>query len=304
MRPALDWSQLLASKKMAEHTHDKDSSHVLVVHSDDSALRALSSVLEPRGYIVLPARTAADALILAREHQPDAILLDAEVAGPDDYGLCRELRADPGIFDVTPILLTTPDPITRESLRRALRAGAWELLSEPLNAEELLLRLQLYVGGKREVDRLGAAALLDPASGCYNVSGIVRRSQELAALAARQGLSLTCVVFRTATPAPQPAQAADRLASAFHRSGRLSDAIGRTGPAEFTVFAPATDDAGAARLIDRITQAVRRVLQSQEEPERPVAFRSAFSTVPVVPRTAFDPIALMQRARSRLDSGA
>jgi PleD family two-component response regulator len=289
---------------MAENAQGKDSPRVLLIHPDEWSLHAVASVLEGAGYTVMRSSSAPQALAQARAHRPDAILLDAELAGPEEYALCRALRADDAVSDATPIILTSPDPVTRESRRWALRAGAWELLSEPLNADELLLRLQVYVGGKREVDRLGAAALLDPASGCYNVSGIMRRSQELAALAAREGLALTCVVFRTANPIPPADHTADRLATAFHKSGRLSDAIGRTGPAEFTVFAPATDDSGAARLITRITQAVRRVLESQDERAKPLTLRSAFSTVPVVPRTSFDPLALMRRARSTLDAGA
>jgi len=38
----------------------------------------------------------------------------------------------------------------------------------------------------------------------------------------------------------------------------VSDAVGRTGPTEFTVFAPATDETGAEGLVQRISDAVAR----------------------------------------------
>ena len=45
---------------------------------------------------------------------------------------------------------------------------------------------------------------------------------------------------------------------AFKHAGRVSDAVGRTGPTEFTVFAPGTDDTGIEGLVQRISDAVAR----------------------------------------------
>src|SRR5438445_3920799 len=123
--------------------------------------------------------------------------------------------------------------------------------------EELILRLGVYVQGKLEADRLGIEGMVDRASGLYNDTGINRRSAELAAFTARQGLPLACVVFQPDN-GDLSAGAADRLAQALQRAGRISDVVGRTGPVEFAVFAPATDETGAEGLVQRITDAVSR----------------------------------------------
>ncbi|HKB46522.1 MAG TPA: response regulator [Ktedonobacterales bacterium] len=232
---------------------------VLLANSDKWLTESLESVLIQGGYRVIATAKRPQVLELARRHLPDGVLLDMalEQRASDSLALCRALRADPMISRAMPIILTTAGPALRAQQLDALRAGAWELRGDPLDMEELVLRLGVYVQGKLEVDRLGGEGLVDRASGLYNDVGISRRSEEIAALTTRQGLPLACVVFQPDNGA-LTAGAADRLAQAFRRAGRISDAVGRTGPTEFTVFAPATDETGAEGLAQRITDAVSR----------------------------------------------
>src|SRR6266480_741130 len=232
---------------------------ILLANADKWLTESLESVLTQGGYRVLATAKRPQVLELARRHLPDAILLDMglDQRASDNLALCRALRADPSISRATPIILTTAGPALRAQQIEALRAGAWELRGDPLDVEELVLRLGAYVQGKLEVDRLGAEGLVDRASGLYNDAGMNRRSEELAAFTARQGMPLACAVFQP-VDGVLTAGGADRLAQAFHRAGRISDAVGRTGPAEFTVFAPATDETGLEGLVQRIGDAVAR----------------------------------------------
>src|SRR6266540_1399419 len=232
---------------------------VLLANADKWLTESLESVLTQSGYRVMTTAKRQQVLELARRHTPDGILLDVSLDQrvSDNLALCRALRADTAISHATPIILMTAGPALRAQQLEALRAGAWELRGDPLDMEELILRLGVYVQGKLEVDRLGAEGLVDRASGLYIDAGLNRRSEEIAAFTARQGLPLACVVFQPDDGA-LTAGAADRLAQAFRRAGRISDAVGRTGPAEFAVFAPATDETGAEGLVQRIGDAVAR----------------------------------------------
>src|SRR5438034_8641681 len=232
---------------------------VLLANADKWLTESLESVLTQSGYRVMTTAKRQQVVELARRHMPDGILLDLglDQRAGDNMALCRALRADTAVSHATPIILMTAGPALRAQQLEALRAGAWELRGDPLDMEELILRLGVYVQGKLEVDRLGAEGLVDRASGLYNDAGLNRRSEEIAAFTARQGLPLACVVFQPDDGALS-AGAADRLAQAFRRAGRISDAVGRTGPAEFAVFAPATDETGAEGLVQRITAAVAR----------------------------------------------
>jgi len=238
---------------------------VLLANSDKWLTESLESVLIQGGYQVIATAKRPQVLELARRHLPDGVLLDMALdqRGSDSLALCRALRADPTISRAMPIILTTAGPALRAQQLDALRAGAWELRGDPLDMEELVLRLGVYVQGKLEVDRLGDEGLVDRASGLYNDVGMSRRAAELAAFTARQGLPLACAVFQPANGsggggAGLTPGSADRLALAFRRAGRISDAVCRTGATEFAVFAPATDEGGAQGLVQRISDAVAR----------------------------------------------
>ncbi|HXG97674.1 MAG TPA: hypothetical protein VNJ06_11260 [Gemmatimonadales bacterium] len=238
---------------------------VLLANSDKWLSESLESVLVQGGYRVILTAKRPQVLELARRHLPDGVLLDLalEQRASDSLALCRALRADPTISRAMPIILTTAGPALRAQQLDALRAGAWELRGDPLDMEELVLRLGVYVQGKLEVDRLGEEGLIDRASGLYNDVGMTRRANELAAFTARQGLPLACAVFQPANGGASGGAGltpgtADRLALAFRRVGRVSDAVCRTGTTEFAVFAPATDESGAEGLVQRISDAVAR----------------------------------------------
>jgi DNA-binding response OmpR family regulator len=273
---------------------------VLLANADKWLTESLESVLTHSGYRVLAIAKRQQVLELARRHLPDGILLDMafDQRATDSLSLCRALRADAGISRATPIIITTAGPALRAQQIDALRAGAWELRGDPLDTEELVLRLGVYMQGKLEADRLGAEGLVDRVSGLYNDEGMTRRSAEMAAFTARQGMPLACAVFRP-KDGVVTAGAADRLAVVFRRVGRISDAVGRTGPAEFTVFAPATDETGAEGLVQRITDAVSR--------SAAVKLRAGISTAsaapsppPGAPRRQPSPSDLIERAREAL----
>lgn len=266
---------------------------ILLAHGDEIFRRSLQSVLPQGGNRVIVATNADAAFTMATTRRPDGIILDMELARPNNFAVCRALRTHPAISVATPMILTTYGHATRSQLIDALRAGAWEVRGEPLDAEELLLRLSVYVQGKLEVDRAGADGLVDRASGLYNAAGVARRSEELAALTGRQGMALACAVFRPATEGRDTLDS-ERLAVAFKQAGRISDAIGRTGPAEFAVFAPATDGPAAARLVERLGESVARALAGEA-----VSLQAGYSAAAGNGRP--NPKELLAKARTALE---
>src|SRR6266545_5962686 len=135
---------------------------VLLANADKWLTESLESVLTQGGYRVIVTAKRSQVLDVARRQLPDALLLDMALdqRTTDSLSLCRALRADPAISRATPIILTTAGPALRTQQLEALRAGAWELRGDPLDVEELVLRLGVYVQGKLEVDQsLGTEAI-------------------------------------------------------------------------------------------------------------------------------------------------
>jgi PleD family two-component response regulator len=230
---------------------------VLIVNDQEWSTRSLESILAPSGYAVLRAYTGSKGLERALAARPDVILIGAALPDMDGLELCLALRSDPRITPSTPIIVTTTGRPGRNERLAALRAGAWDYLGQPLDAEELLLRFEGFVRAKHDADRAREEGLVDGLTGLYSLRGLSRRARELGSQAHRQSGSLACVVFRAEGPEDEAAvervvrQFADRLRSL----GRTSDAIGRIGGAEFALFAPGADADGARAIIERLTEA-------------------------------------------------
>src|SRR5262245_32320935 len=78
-------------------------SKVLIVEDEESLLFTLAHSMKREGYHVITASRGDDALKLAREQEPDLILLDVMLPGIDGIQVCRLLRRD---SDVPIIMLT------------------------------------------------------------------------------------------------------------------------------------------------------------------------------------------------------
>src|SRR5207249_7027000 len=235
---------------------------VLLGGDGQEAMRWLKSLLEGGGYAVLQERLAQHVLERARSTEPDLIIVDAELPDMPGADLCRTLRTDPRVSSSTPILLAVREPASRAQRLAALRAGAWDCITPPHDADEILLQLGSYVRAKLDADRARTEGLLDAGTGLYNRQGLARRARELGSQAFREHGPLACVVLaldiEPTDPAagPQPGASLGRYVQAIKAAARLSDVIGRLSATEFAVLAPGTDAGGARRLAERLASSV------------------------------------------------
>jgi diguanylate cyclase (GGDEF)-like protein len=273
---------------------------VLIANGQEWHTRSLESILGPHGYAVVRAYTGKQALERARTAQPDLVIIEADLPDLDGIEVCRQLRSEPVVSAITPILVTSPTHPTRQQRLNAMRAGAWDYLTLPLDGEELQLRLDAYMRAKFEADRAREESLLDETSGLYNIRGLARRARELGSQAFRHEQSFACVVFapdlegRDSTEAERVITAAvSRLSKALRDSGRVSDAIGRLGPTEFAVIAPGADAAGAVRLAERLARAIE-----EEESSAGTGFRmrAGYDAVSNYKEAPIEPADMLVRA--------
>jgi PleD family two-component response regulator len=169
---------------------------VLIANAHEWSARSLDSILVPKGYSVVRALTDGEALERARLVQPDLVILDVGLPETGGIELCRALRAESSISSAMPILLTSSGPITRDVRVAALRAGAWECVSFPLDAEVLLLKVDTFCEAKaRSEAAVQEPSLVDPVTGFYTEQGLLGRVRDLAAESARLGRPLSCVAI-------------------------------------------------------------------------------------------------------------
>lgn len=110
---------------------------ILVVEDERALQETLEYNLKRQGYEVQVAGDGILALDLAREFQPDIILLDVMLPGMDGFELCRRLRQEMN----TPVLMLTA---RTEEIDRVvgLEVGADDYMTKPFSMRELLARVK------------------------------------------------------------------------------------------------------------------------------------------------------------------
>jgi DNA-binding NtrC family response regulator len=119
------------------------SEKILIVDDTAANIHLLAGVLEPRGYEILAASNADQALRLAAKTLPDLILLDVVLPGVDGFSVCRALK-EKAETRLIPVLFVTAKHGT-ESLVRGFRSGAVDYISKPFQAEEVLARVEAHL---------------------------------------------------------------------------------------------------------------------------------------------------------------
>ena len=118
---------------------------ILYIEDNLSNLRLVERLLARHSKVtLLPAMQGSIGLELAREHQPDMVLLDLHLPDlPGDEVLLR-LRAEPATRD-TPVVVLSADASAGQ-IRRLRAAGATAYLTKPIDVHELLEVVERCLG--------------------------------------------------------------------------------------------------------------------------------------------------------------
>jgi class 3 adenylate cyclase len=113
-----------------------------ILIADDNAANVdiLRTRLASQGYEVFTAMDGDAALIGAREHRPDLILLDVMMPKRDGFEVCRLLKADTTL-PFMPIILVTAKADTRDVVD-GLESGADEYLTKPVDHAAMTARVK------------------------------------------------------------------------------------------------------------------------------------------------------------------
>jgi hypothetical protein len=133
---------------MLERLHSSDEDlvgrTVLLVDDDARNIFALSSMLERRGMKVLTATTGREAISVIQSRQDVAIvLMDIMMPEMDGYETMQVIRADPAFRRLPMIALTAK--AMKGDREKCLEAGASDYLAKPVNTEQLLSALRMWL---------------------------------------------------------------------------------------------------------------------------------------------------------------
>ena len=131
------------------------SGRILVVEDEDSISQPFAEALRRAGFEPLVTRTAAGALELASEAEPDLVMLDLTLPDGDGRDVCRELRRH---SDVPIVMLTARG--TEMDRIVGLELGADDYVVKPFSAREVISRIRAVL--RRSAPRDGNAADQEP----------------------------------------------------------------------------------------------------------------------------------------------
>jgi two-component system cell cycle response regulator len=126
------------------------TARILIVDDVPANTRLLEAKLTAAYYQVGSARDGFEALTMARDWQPDLILLDVMMPGMDGYECCRQLKDDTTTLHI-PVVIVTALGESGERLR-GLEAGADDFLTKPVDYDTLMVRVRSLVRLKRLLD--------------------------------------------------------------------------------------------------------------------------------------------------------
>jgi PAS domain S-box-containing protein len=122
--------------------------HILIVDDDRQNRRLLEVMLTEKDYRLQTAESGEEALALISQQLPDLILLDVMMPGMDGNEVARRLKLNPATKNIPIIMVTALN--NHDARMVALRAGAADFLTKPVDHAELrvrvrnLLRLKAY----------------------------------------------------------------------------------------------------------------------------------------------------------------
>jgi signal transduction histidine kinase len=127
---------------MSEHIYT-----ILVIDDELITRTTLAALLEKPNYRVEMAEDGIQGIEMAKQINPDVILLDVMMPRMNGYDVCKRIRSDPQIGEVPIIMVTALDD--QDAKLNGLVAGADDFLAKPFDTLELEIRLHTL----RHVDR-------------------------------------------------------------------------------------------------------------------------------------------------------
>ena len=119
---------------------------ILIVDDDTFVRRILKDAFDEEGITSHEANNGLEALRMAREIHPDAIILDVMLPGLDGYKICRMLKYDENFADISIVMVTSR---ARQSDRdTGYHTGADLYITKPFKPEEVVAAVKKLTGAK------------------------------------------------------------------------------------------------------------------------------------------------------------
>ena len=117
---------------------------VLIVEDNELNMKLFHDLLDAQGYGTLQTRNGMEALALARQHQPDLILMDIQLPEVSGLEVTKWLKEDDALRDI-PVIAVTAFAMKGDEER--IREGGCEAyISKPISVSMFLETVRQFIG--------------------------------------------------------------------------------------------------------------------------------------------------------------
>jgi len=119
---------------------------VLLVDEHQTVFRLLEAIVRIKGYELLHAESGQKGIVMARQEQPDLILLDVMMPDIDGFKVCQYLKDNNETRRIPVMFLTARG--AEGDLQAGRKAGADGFLLKPFQATEVLVQIEQQFPGR------------------------------------------------------------------------------------------------------------------------------------------------------------
>lgn len=279
---------------------------ILIVDDERSNLDVLMHILKP-DYGVRIAKSGTSALKVARDCQPDLILLDVIMPDMTGFEVLKDLKESDLTRHIPVIFVTGLARVEDEE--RGFQAGAVDYIVKPFNPSIVKARVNTHlkiIKQMRTIERLG---MIDALTDIANRRSFDNQFSIEWRRAMREGSSIGLLVidadhfkqYNDAHGHPQGdlmlQTLARSLAGSLHRS---TDLAARIGGEEFAVILPGTDLAGALLVAETMRMRIGDTTVPCQHCGRDTSLTISIGAAAMTPTVEDKPDVLMARADAKL----
>jgi len=122
------------------------SKTVLLIEDDERNMKLFRDVLGVKGYATLEARDGRTGIDMAKEHRPDAIVLDIQLPVLDGFKVARALKSDP-VTERIPIIAVTSHAMVGDK-QKTVVAGCDAYMSKPIHVPDFVAAIEKLVNAQ------------------------------------------------------------------------------------------------------------------------------------------------------------
>lgn len=129
---------------MVPTTQTAQAKTILIVEDNELNMKLFNDLLEVQGYRVLQAENGHDAMVLARQHHPDLILMDIQLPEQSGLDVTKDIKADENLKDI-PVIAVTAFAMKSDE-QRIREGGCEDYIAKPISVPVFLEKVKRYLG--------------------------------------------------------------------------------------------------------------------------------------------------------------